>query len=60
MSQNIKFKSLVETEENTVDNFNMLFDTKNVLVKTSILNNLELQKPVSGSIITKFLPANPS
>lgn len=28
--------------------------------KTSILNNLELVRPVSGALITKFMPANPS
>ena len=28
--------------------------------KTSILNNLELQRPVSGALISKFIPSNPS
>ena len=28
--------------------------------KTSILNNLELVRPVSGTLISKFMPANPN
>ena len=28
--------------------------------KTSVLNNLELQRPVSGALISKFNPSNPS